>query len=120
MITKFKMFEELDLGGFDVGCYVICHLGTPGYYLDNEIVSNEFFDTNIGKIIEIEYPNDNEENFDDITVVVEYNNATEFIMKKYSESKHKCIIYFNYNDIKHWSEDKLDLELELSTNKFNL
>jgi len=50
---------------------------------------------------------------------VQYENIPEELLQ-FADNKNKNILNFSYDEITYWSKDKKELELMITTNKFNL
>jgi hypothetical protein len=103
MITKFKIFEELEEWNKETGYYVI--LTEPGDR-EKDIEIRNFLENHIGRIKKMYYPG--------AWFTVEFDNVPEKIAK-----------YFNGRDfhqsyIKYISKNKEDLEPFIQSNKYNL
>jgi len=98
MITNFKLYE-LNIWKPEIGDYVIC----KGEYSEN----NSKFQNHIINNIGVLYDRLNSFyriNYDDYDDYVSYNQLYITI----------------YEDILYWSKDKKELEMILTTNKFNI
>ena len=96
MITKFKIFESVNKSRPEIGDYVIVHTG-----VDNETM-DKFYNNNIGQIV------GNYENGDffDVQFDVENNRIPHGAIK--------------LSQLKYWSKDKEELELIITSLKFNI
>jgi len=110
MITKFKIFENVNENEPEVGDYVIA--SSNDFLID----LNEFTKNRIGRLYNIFKPL----YVDDLSYTVIYDNIPKeldcYTFKVYDEEA----ISLDKEDIKYWSKDKEDLEKILMTNKFNL
>ena len=109
MITKFKIYEQLDEGTPMYGDYVIC--------LEQESGDDEFDNFLLNCIGEI----------------VGYSEGSYDYIIKYNDIPNQFLFYFGSNgtnyrlcrpmkksEILHWSENKEDLEPFIQSNKYNL
>lgn len=110
MITKFKIFEELNIGRPKLGDYVIC--GHMELYSTKPALVN-FIENNIGILIK-EVRTDSLKGFR-----VQYFNVPSNIINNFGPGPSK-IRYFSTDDIIYWSENKEELEEILATKKYNL
>jgi len=109
MITKFKLYESVDVGTPELGDYVIC------YEDDDSSKLLDWLKTVIGKIIKV--------NDDDVICKfdVKYENFPEDI-ETYFYEEYYGERYRPMKDVEilHWSKNKEDLEIFLDSNKYNL
>ena len=118
MITRFKIFENLNEGKPDVGDYVICKYKLGDYGYGSEKMTN-FLENSIGKIV-LNMKDKN--NFD---YLITFDNIPKRILKffrtPYAEDKYKgSVLWFGLTRIKFWSKDKEELEALIQANKYNL
>lgn len=101
MITKFKLFENINEDEPEVGDYVLCE--------EDEDTTFDFTKNKIGKYCmnseDIDYP-----------YYIEYDNIPDNLQIFFTDN---CRLMMK-NEIKYWSKDKNELEAILSTNKFNI
>ena len=101
MITKFKLYEEINQNEPEEGDYVICS--------EYEKDIKDFIENNVGQYVHYEvgarYPYD-----------IEYN-IPDNIIKIYFENNCRR---FSFDEIKYWSKDKDELESFLAAKKYNL
>ena len=99
MITKFKIFENINEGEIGIGDYVI--LGyTPGSGISQQYANN------IGKITNIASMGLKHIEYSHISIIYENNLEPLILIHK--------------SWIKYWSKDKEELEAFLATKKYNL
>ena len=110
MITKFKIYEEINLNEPEVGDYIIAE--------SNDFLTdiNEFTKNRIGILYNIFKPL----YADDLSYTIIYDNIPKeldfYVFKVYDDEA----ISMNREDIKYWSKNKEDLEKILIANKFNI
>jgi len=110
MITKFRIYEKMNVNDPEVGDYVIAE--------SNDFLTdlNEFTKNRIGKLYNIFKPL----YADDLSYTIIYDNIPKeldfYKFKIYDEEA----ISLNIEDIKYWSKNKEDLEKVLMTNKYNI
>lgn len=108
MITKFKLFEELNEGEPKLGDYVICCEQESG-----DDVFDNFLLQNIGQIIAR-----NNGNYD---YGIKYNDVPKEVLFYFgSQGKHKLVRPMTKDEIIYWSENKEDLEPYIQSKKYNL
>jgi len=105
MIKIFKLFETYKRKP-KKGDYVIC-----SYKEDKKV--DVFISNNIGKIINDDYDNAW------YNYLVEYDNPTIHMKINYTPVNTNSMI-FSEEEIVHWSKNKKELEMILTTNKFNI
>ena len=113
MITKFKIFESVNIGEPEIGDYVICEEES----INNTDVKN-YTENNIGKIV------DNLFYGGDCNFLVKYNidfKTTKFRKERFQLDFHPegCRIMKN-EEIEYWSKDKEQLEAILAIKKYNV
>ena len=120
MITKFKLFEEINVGEPKVGDYVICEeipQSTPKFQYADVI---EFLKNNIGKIKKISYnPDPNLEGVERYSYIVAYNNIPLSLITYFLSGKNNARRMFKDNII-YWSKDRDELETILLSKKYNV
>jgi len=114
MITKFKIYEKLNVNEPEVGDYVICY----NYETDDVLFRDKFTSNNIGKLMEIQ--NLNHYNEIEYSYMVKYDFLPDELDWLNFKDLGKYVLSFYKNDIKYWSKNREDLEMILQTNKFNI
>jgi hypothetical protein len=106
MITKFKIFENINEGRPEIDDYVLLKYAT--YHND----MTNFLNNNIGKIIFI----------DDNFCIIEYYNVPDLINHRFDYNKINNTYKktFKTRFISYWSKNREDLEDILMANKYNL
>ena len=114
MITKFKLYEELNAGEPEVGDYVIIEKEYDDFEDKNNV---NFINSSIGYIWKSPGKS---------THIVKYNNIPDntkqfFQYSDYSDGLKigNSIIVYN-DDIKYWSKNKEDLEHVIQSKKYNI
>ncbi len=101
MITKFKMFENINESEPKIGDYVICKTRNP-----EKTAFKEYVDNNIGRIMN-EFKDDSYFYGKDIkNYIVRFTNPTTYT--------------FNKDQILYWSKNKEDMKDIQQANKYNL
>jgi len=107
MITKFKIYESIDIGEPELYDYVIC----------DEVVEpilSDWMKCNIGEIIKVDNKRDCKFN-------VWYENIPNTLKFYFQSRDHdKGFRPMMNREILHWSKDKEDLEALLNLDKYNL
>ena len=114
MITKFKLYEELNVGEPEVGDYIISDIKINGEMirLNNLIGKYSKFINNHHK--------------DDYNYIVYYTIPDNFLINDNILKRHGSLngnrykINLSRSEIEYWSKDKEDLEDVLATKDFNL
>ena len=99
MITKFKIYEEINRGRPEIGDYVIVEFG-PVTSDSNHFFPREHVENNIGEIID-------------------YGFAKYYIKYENLPREDKIIEIFR-KDIKYCSKNIEDLEMFITSKKYNL
>jgi len=108
MITKFKLYEKLDVGKPKLGDYVIC------YDKDDDDGTLGWIKTTIGQIIKTH-------NNPPCIFDVKYENIPEDIKYRFYNDKFNNIFRpMIIDEILHWSKNKEDLEVFFDIDKYNL
>jgi len=133
MITNFKTYEKFftntpPVEGPQVGDYVICEIDHSEKYY-NELLKN-FFDNNVGQLIVIKnnfiFLNAGGTEYYKYNYFIKYDDIPKEVKKSYvSENlmpcfKTKNVIEVKRSFIKHWSDDKNELESKIIAKKYNL
>ncbi len=90
MITKFKIFENINESEPKIGDYVICKTRST-----DTIEFKKYVDNNIGKIVD------------------------NYLAYYYVKFKEKTYI-FTIGNILYWAKNKEDIEVLIQANKYNL
>jgi hypothetical protein len=110
IIDRFGDYKEPNIGD-----YVICSDNEDFLSADDNVTSkniNYYLEVNVGKIIA-----KNEFGFD---YIVGYNNIPKDISNYFLHFGYKNSRGFNSNEIVKFSKDRIELELSLSTKKYNI
>lgn len=100
MITKFKIYESINIGEPMAGDYVICKPKNRG------TAFQKYVDDNIGRIMK-EFKDDTYFNGKNIkNFLVKFTNPTTYV--------------FNRDQILYWSKNKEDMKDIQQANKYNL
>ena len=123
MITKFKLYESMNIGEPKVGDWVICDEGYnwqvlgKTLFLDNPLL--KFIRENIGYFYEYDYDNDALHPYH-----ICYYNVPDYLYDDFNKTivNGKEVMYriFRLTEIIYWSEDKEDLEYILDAKKYNI
>lgn len=125
MITKFKIFENLNQGQIEVGDFVLCQidynsLSVPGRLSE---INNALL-THIGTVNKIsEYPNNI---FKDWKYYIKFKIDKDedfwycFTFNGNEKNENYKIIGIKENEIKYWSKNKEDLDVIVKSIQYNL
>ena len=115
MITKFKIYEAINVGNLEIGDYVICREKLYG-----DVIIQNFINNNIGKFVKKQ----SEHTLADNCYGIEYDNVPEDLLDNFDldwrENPRKPIRWMKRKEIKKWSKNKEDLEHLVTANKYNL
>lgn len=107
MITKFKLFESVNIGEPKVNDYVVCS-ETPEIFYKKEDWYNDYIELvnilkdKIGKIVKI----------DELSYIVEYKDVPKKLRQDFfvlNDKKQLVCRRFAREDIEFWSKNKKDL-----------
>ena len=126
MITKFKIYEAINVGNLEIGDYVICR----EKLYNNDVIIQNFINNNIGKFVKKGFfsqalgREQSEHTLADNCYGIEYDNVPEDLLDNFDlgwrENPRKPIRWMKRKEIKKWSKNKEDLEHLVTANKYNL
>jgi len=107
MITKFKLYETIDIGVPKIGDYVICY----NHYGQTDL--SEWLNYNIGKIINFYAP----PGYFNVYYENIPSDLNVYFLSRFNKGGYKQMMN---SEILHWSKDKEDLKVFFDANKYNL
>jgi len=131
MITKFKLYESINIGEPEVGDYVLCHLEEDDS--NEQKITSNFLNKNIGILVKIDKNKDKFEVYDNYKVkfdeefdyysqwnnlAISFDNNLSSV--EFDDDHVNNVASFYLDEIDHWSKNKEDLEHIVQAKKYNL